>query len=226
MQKGKNVIALFDRIAPVYDRLNHTISWGLDQHWRTEIARRLDLQPGQTILDIAAGTGDMERAIRGICPRTRVIALDPAPRMLECYREKFPEADAALATAELLPLADHSVNRVVCAFGVRNFASRRRGLEEIHRVLTPGGLWGFLEMTAPRGTIFPLLYALYFKRLMPLLGALQSPSPDAYRYLRDSVYAFPGAEKIIEEHREIGFHRVHFQPILREAVCLYVFRKE
>jgi ubiquinone/menaquinone biosynthesis methyltransferase len=226
MKPGKPVIALFDRIAPVYDRLNHTISWGLDQRWRKEIARWLDLAPGQTVLDIAAGTGDMERALKSVCPQIRVIGLDPAPRMLERYREKFPRSEVARATAETLPLKDNSISRAVCSFGVRNFASRRQGLGEIHRILTPGGLWGFLEMAAPGGTVFPIVYALYFKRIMPLLGALQSPSPNAYRYLRDSVYAFPGAEKMIEEHREIGFQPVRFTPILRGAVCLYVFKKE
>ena len=219
------VVSLFDRIAPVYDRLNRIISWGRDQRWRRDLARCLDLKAGQVILDISAGTGDMEPALKGICPELEVIGLDPSRPMVSLYREKQPNAEIALGTVEKIPFRDASFARAVCTFGLRNFKDRSTGFKEVNRVLEPGGLWGFLEMSAPNGTLFPIIYALYFKHLVPLIGAALSPSPGAYRYLRDSVYAFPEYDLMVEEHYRAGFGPVYYRPILRGAVGLYIFKK-
>lgn len=219
------VVDLFDSIAPVYDRLNHIISWGNDQRWRRMMAAKMDLHPGQIVLDVAAGTGDMEKAVRIVCPQSVTIGLDPARHMLAFHRRKLPSSAVVQATAERFPLRGYSIPRMVCAFGVRNFKDRRKALQEIYRVLEPGGLWGFLEMSAPQGGLFSLFYALYFKRLMPLIGALISFRPEAYRYLRDSVYAFPGYKEMLSDHQEIGFSLYHYHPILHGAVGLYIFKK-
>ena len=186
----------------------------------------MDLKPGQTILDVSAGTGDMEPALKEVCSGIEVIGLDPSLPMVSLYREKLPAAEVALGTVEFIPLSDASVARTVCTFGLRNFKDRATGFKEINRVLQSGGLWGFLEMSAPNGVVFPLIYGLYFKHLVPLIGAALSPSPGAYRYLRDSVYAFPGYDLMIKEHEYAGFMPVFYRPILRGAVGLYIFKKE
>lgn len=220
-----HVVPLFQRIAPVYDCLNRIISWGQDQFWRRELIRRMNLQPGQVILDISTGTGDQAIAASQACPACRVIGLDPTVNMVALYRRKSPSAVVLLGTAENLPLRDGIVDRVTCSFGLRNFSDRDKGYAEIHRVLKPGGLWGFLEMTAPRGRIFSLIYGFYFKCLVPLLGTVISLHRGAYQYLRDSVYAFPGYAGMKAEHEAAGFSLIYYRSIVRGAVGLFVFRK-
>ncbi len=219
------VVDLFNRIAPVYDFLNRVISWGQDQRWRRELAGRMQLESGQVALDISTGTGDMALALTIACQDISVSGLDPSPIMMAGYRRKVGNAPLSLGVAERLPLADESVDRAVCAFGVRNFFDRPAAFTEIRRILKPGGLWGFLEMSAPTGRLFPKVYAFYFKRLVPLIGAAFSLTPYAYRYLRDSVYVFPGYEEMKAEHEATGFRLSFYRPILRGAVGLYVFKK-
>ena len=220
-----DVVNLFNQIAPVYDRLNRIISWGKDQSWRLELARRMDLKPGQSVLDISAGTGDMEVAIKEVCPQVNVIGLDPSRRMVDLYRAKISRASVVLGMAEFIPARSDSITRAVCAFGLRNFQDRSAAFREINRVLVPGGLWGFLEMSAPEGFIFPLIYGLYFKRIVPLLGAVFAKNFSAYRYLRDTVYQFPDKSAITTEHARAGFSLLFYRPVLRGAVVLYIFKK-
>lgn len=220
-----SVVSLFDQIAPVYDRLNRIISWGKDRDWRRRLAQHLSPLPDQIILDISAGTGDMELALKEVCPSVQVIGLDPSLKMIELYRAKIPGSVITLGAAEFLPLGDGTISQVVCTFGLRNFQDRSAAFREIHRVLKPGGNWGFLEMSAPQGIIFPLIYGFYFKRIVPLIGAILSPLPGAYRYLRDTVYEFPGYQRMLSEHLRAGFDLIRYESILRGAVGLYVFRK-
>lgn len=220
------VVPLFDQIAPVYDSLNRVISWGRDQKWRRDLARHMDLNPGQRILDVSAGTGDMEPAIKRVSSEIEVIGIDPSRPMTDLHRAKVPGAVLTQGIAESLPIKDRSVDRAVCTFGLRNFENRPAAYKEIHRILKPGGLWGFLEMSAPSGTIFSHIYGFYFKRIVPQIGRAFSPGPGAYEYLRDSVYAFPGIELLEAEHREAGFSLFYNKPILRGAVILAIFKKQ
>lgn len=223
---SETVISLFNRIAPVYDLLNRIISLGQDQRWRRDLASRMELQPGQTVLDVSVGTGDMALAIESTSNHSQVIGLDPSPEMTRRFRRKSHSARVILGVAEFIPLPDASVDRAVCAFGVRNFFDRPAAYQEIHRVLKPGALWGFLEMSAPQGRMFPRIYALYFKRLVPLIAAAFSLNAYAYQYLRDSVYVFPGFAGMKAEHEAAGFSLHFYRSILRGAVGLYVFQKK
>jgi demethylmenaquinone methyltransferase/2-methoxy-6-polyprenyl-1,4-benzoquinol methylase len=223
--RKKDVVDYFDRIAPAYDRINRLISWGRDQRWRKEMARRLDIRAGQTVLDISAGTGDMQFALKKVCREVKVIGLDPSSRMLQLYRQKVDSATLALGVAESIPFRNETVSKAVCTFGVRNFQFRERALAEICRVLIPDGLWGFLEISAPRGMIFPFVYGLYFKRIVPCIGRLLSPSRFAYTYLQESAYAFPDYDQLLTEHERVGFKLRYHRPFLSGAVSLYVFQK-
>jgi demethylmenaquinone methyltransferase/2-methoxy-6-polyprenyl-1,4-benzoquinol methylase len=225
MNRADSIVEIFNDIAPVYDRLNRIISWGQDQRWRHRLAERLRLQSGYRILDVSAGTGDVERALKSQCSAVEVVGLDPSPAMVAKYRQKISSASICQGTAERLPFRSESFDRAVCCFGLRNFRDRGVAINELHRILKPKGWWGFLEMSAPQGAIFPQIYSLYFKRIVPLIGALLSPSPAAYRYLRDSVYAFPGCDSIVAEHQKAGFSLDVYQGIFHGAVGLYVFRK-
>jgi demethylmenaquinone methyltransferase/2-methoxy-6-polyprenyl-1,4-benzoquinol methylase len=197
----------------------------MDDSWRQDLIRRMEIKPGQVVLDISTGTGDIAIAASKICPQCQVVGLDPASNMVALFRKKAPEATMTLGEAEHLPFDNESVDRALCSFGLRNFHNRPSGYAEIHRVLKPGGLWGLLEMTAPKGRIFPIIYGFYFKHLVPLLGTIISLYPGAYQYLRDSVYAFPGYETLKSEHETAGFSLLHYRAIMKGAVGLYVFRK-
>ncbi|TKJ40291.1 hypothetical protein CEE37_08165 [candidate division LCP-89 bacterium B3_LCP] len=221
-----NVVSHFDRIAPVYDHLNSIISWRRDKRWRSDLARWMNPRSGQIFLDISAGTGDMENALKAICPRVEVIGIDPSIPMLELYRKKVNSAKLTKGVAESLPLQSESVDGVICTFGIRNFQDRLLGFKEIHRVLKPGSFWGFLEMSTPHGFIFPHVYSLYFKRIVPLIGRALSSDPHAYQYLRDSVYQFPGLDELEEENARAGFTMKDYRLILRGAVILAIFQKE
>ncbi len=222
----EQVVDHFNNIAPAYDRLNRIISWGQDQKWRFDLARRMSPKPSQMILDISAGTGDMEPAIKAACSSVRVVGLDPSPSMTGAYRQKMPDSVVTLGVAEKLPFRAGMVDGAVCTFGVRNFMDRATAFAEIYRVLKPGGFWGFLEMSPPGGVIFPIIYGLYFKRVVPLLGALFSSRAGAYRYLRDSVYQFPGRQGMTAEHQTAGFTLHYYRAILNGAVGLYIFQKK
>jgi demethylmenaquinone methyltransferase/2-methoxy-6-polyprenyl-1,4-benzoquinol methylase len=224
--RNKDVVEYFDRIAPAYDRLNRIISWGQDQRWRNEIARRLNPRPKQIILDISAGTGDMEFALKKACSEVEVIGLDPSRQLIFLYSQKVPTAKLALGVVEAIPLQDESVASAVCTFGVRNFQYRDAAFGEIRRVLQPGGLWGFLEISAPAGLVFPFIYSIYFKRIVPFLGMVLSPSRLAYTYLQESAYAFPEYNQLVEEHRKAGFELCDYRPFLSGAVSLFVFQKQ
>lgn len=220
-----SVVELFDRIAPVYDRLNRIISWGRDQRWRRELVEKIAPGMNEIVLDVSVGTGDLARAVEKICPGVCVVGTDPSEKMVSIYRRKSPKAQVSLSVVEFLPFKNEAISTVVCAFGIRNFVDRAAAFAEIHRVLKPGGLWGFLEMSAPRGRFFSALYGFYFKRLVPLIGAAFSFHPYAYKYLRDSVYVFPGLDGMKAEHERAGFSFQHYRPILRGAVGHYLFRK-
>lgn len=219
------VVNLFNHIAPAYDKLNCMISWGRDQSWRRDLARHLKLKPHQVVLDISAGTGDMEPALRGTCPDLTIIGLDPSRLMLNQYRIKISTGIIVQGVAEFLNLKDESIDCITCCFGLRNFADRPRAYHEINRVLRPGGLWGFLEMSAPQGILFAKIYSLYFKRLVPFLGARFSKNPYAYQYLSDSVYQFPGYNAMVVEHLPANLIAIYYRPIFKGAVMLCVFQK-
>lgn len=223
--KHDSVVELFDRIAPVYDRLNRIISWGQAQRWRRELVEKTAPGSNEIVLDVSVGTGDLALAVEKFRPGVRVVGADPSKKMVSIYRRKSPTAQVSLSMVEFLPFKSETISHVVCAFGIRNFVDRVAAFAEIHRVLKPGGLWGFLEMSAPRGHFFSALYGFYFKRLVPLIGAVFSFHPYAYKYLRDSVYVFPDLDGMKTEHERAGFYLQHYRPILRGAVGLYLFRK-
>ena len=208
-----NVQQMFDTIAPTYDRANHLLSAGIDRYWWTRTARlfRPILQHPETVtLDLCCGTGDMTLALYQHRPHTPeaapILAVDFSHQMLSRGAEKFrPHKILPIeADALHLPLADASVNLVTAAFGFRNLANYEEGLAEIHRILRPGGQLGILEANQPEG-LTGALYNLYFKAILPRLGALISGKPAAYRYLPASVERFPRPPRMLELLRGAGF---------------------
>ena len=204
---------MFDEIAPTYDRANHLVSLGLDRMWWRRAARKFRpvlARPEAEILDLCCGTGDMTAALLRYRPEATsahpITGLDFSARMLSIARRKHPQSRVVFVEGDAmnLPYPDNSLDLITAAFGFRNLSNYAGGLAEIHRVLRPGGEFGILECNQPGGLV-GVLYSLYFKRILPLLGGLISGQPAAYRYLPASVERFPRPPQMLALIRETGF---------------------
>ena len=221
------VRAMFDSIAPSYDRLNHLLSMGLDRHWWAKAARRFHpvlQRPEARILDLCCGTGDMTAALLALRPAhgEPVTGLDFSSEMLDRARSKFRAANAVWMGGDAMQLAfpDRSFDLVTAAFGFRNLSNYAGGLREIFRVLRPGGQIGILECNQPDG-LSGALYNVYFKRVLPLVGGAISGDRTAYRYLPASVERFPRPPQMLRLMAEAGFADSAWDGYLLRAAGLY-----
>lgn len=198
---------MFDRIAGVYDLMNHAMTAGLHHNWRRRAADRAELGPGHAALDVCCGTGDLALELhRRVGPTGRVVGADFSERMLEIAREKADAAGARDVTFEWadaleLPYSDSSFDAVTVGFGVRNLADLGAGIREMTRVLKPAGRLVILEITQPTRPPLSYFFQLWFDRIVPVLGRLAG-DPDAYAYLPESVRSFPppaGLAKLMDE---------------------------
>jgi demethylmenaquinone methyltransferase / 2-methoxy-6-polyprenyl-1,4-benzoquinol methylase len=189
----KQVRAMFDRIARVYDRMNSVMTAGMHHRWRRRAAELARVGPGSAALDVATGTGDLaiELARRG----AEVTGSDFAPAMLEIARRKAPGLRFEEGDALNLTYADDSFDAVTVGFGARNFADLDRGLGEMARVTRPGGRVVVLEITTPTNPPLSWFFRAWFDRVVPLLGRVAGDS-DAYTYLPSSVRRFPGPAEL------------------------------
>ena len=213
---AEGVRAMFDRIAPVYDAMNRTMTAGLDQRWRRITAESV-VQPGDLVLDACCGTGDL--AIADARAGGRVTGIDFSERMLDRARRKAPEFDWVTGDLLALPFPDASFDGATVGFGVRNVEDLERGLHELRRVLRTGGRVGILEITRPRGFLAPF-YRLWFDGVIPLLGKLL-PGGSAYTYLPASVKRFPGPEALAERVAAAGFGDVGVRLFAGGIVALH-----
>ncbi|MDP9308503.1 MAG: class I SAM-dependent methyltransferase [Actinomycetota bacterium] len=210
------VRTMFDRIAPVYDAMNHAMTAGLDRRWRKETARAV-VSPGDRVLDACCGTGDL--ALADLQAGAQVTGLDFSERMLERARGKSSEVEWVQGDALALPFADGSFDGATVGFGARNLDDLEAGLRELRRVLRPGGRLGILEITRPRGLLRPF-YKLWFDGLIPLAGKLL-PGGSAYTYLPASVRRFPEAKDFAELMQATGFEQVGYRLFAGGIVALH-----
>jgi demethylmenaquinone methyltransferase/2-methoxy-6-polyprenyl-1,4-benzoquinol methylase len=208
---------MFDRISPVYDAMNRTMTLGLDRRWRGAAAEAV-VRDGDRVLDACCGTGDLALAAEEAGAGS-VTGLDFSPRMLERARAKSREIDWVQGDLLALQFEDASFDAATVGFGVRNLEDLERGLAELRRVLRPGGRLAILEITQPRGLLAPF-YRLWFDRLVPLLGKLL-PGGAAYTYLPASVRRFPGPEDLGELLRAAGFDDVRWRLFAGGIVALH-----
>jgi demethylmenaquinone methyltransferase/2-methoxy-6-polyprenyl-1,4-benzoquinol methylase len=188
------VLKMFGAIAERYDLMNRVMTLGQDVRWRREAADAAAVAPGQSALDIATGTGDMALELAGrVAPNGHVVGIDFSPEMLEIARQKVSQTGLPVvfeqADALALPYPDTSFDAATCAFGVRNFEDRQKGLGEMARVTRSGGRVVILELTPPKNS----LARLYMDQVVPRLGELIARAREAYTYLPESVQQFPDA---------------------------------
>jgi demethylmenaquinone methyltransferase/2-methoxy-6-polyprenyl-1,4-benzoquinol methylase len=208
---------MFDRIAPVYDAMNHVMTAGLDRRWR-RITVEQAVRPGDRVLDACSGTGDLALAARA--HGADVVGLDFSERMLERARAKSGDVEWIRGDVLALPFGDASFDAVTVGFGIRNVDDLEAGLCELRRVLRAGGRIGVLEITKPRGVLAPF-YRLWFDRVVPLLGKVL-PGGAAYTYLPASVRRFPGPEELAALLESAGFTAVRFKLFAGGIVALHV----
>jgi demethylmenaquinone methyltransferase / 2-methoxy-6-polyprenyl-1,4-benzoquinol methylase len=210
------VRTMFDRIAPVYDAMNHVMTGGLDRRWRRLTAEAV-VRPGDAVLDACCGTGDL--AVAAARAGGRVTGIDFSTAMLERARRKAPALEWVEGDLLALPFDDATFDSATVGFGVRNVEDLSRGLSELRRVLRPGGRLAILEITRPRGLLAPF-YRLWFDGVVPLLGKLL-PGGSAYTYLPASVRRFPGPEQLRELMETAGLGGVRIRLFAGGIVALH-----
>lgn len=223
--KAARVRAMFDAIAPTYERVNTLATLGRDAAWRRRAVAAAGVRPTDVVLDVACGTGDMIRAFaRGRPPPARLIGIDFARQMLGHgdYTRVAVPLELIEADALRLPLPDESVDVVSCAFGVRNFQDLDAGLREMGRVARAGGRVVILEFALPDNPLLRWAHRLYCDTVLPRLGRLIARDRGgAYQYLPKSVQTFEPRHALARRLEQAGFVNVTTRSMNFGGVVLY-----
>ncbi|MCF8085574.1 MAG: ubiquinone/menaquinone biosynthesis methyltransferase [Desulfohalobiaceae bacterium] len=225
---NKQVAEMFGRITPCYDLLNRVLSLGSDIYWRRRLVRSVSLRPRGRLLDLAAGTLDVSRAVSRTYPSSGVVSVDLSRAMLLKGKTKvdLDRVQPACGNAVSIPLLDASVDCVTIAFGIRNISPRSEAYAEIHRVLAPGGKLCILEFGAVRPGLWGRIYTRYLHSILPRIGALVTGDSGAYSYLAATIASFPRADALGRELTEAGFVQVGYTPMSAGIVWLHTARKQ
>jgi len=228
--KKEQVAQMFDNISGNYDDLNRVISFGIDVKWRKKVVGIVSKNNPKKILDIATGTGDLALMMSKLNPE-KIIGLDISAGMLEVARQKVAKANLSdkiemiVGDSEKMPFDDNTFDAITVSFGVRNFAHLDTGLQEIRRVLKPGGTFVVLETSVP--TKFPYKQGYHFHTsvILPLIGRLFSKDKVAYSYLSESANSFPFGEKFNNILLKNGFTTAEDKPVTFGVASIYVATK-
>lgn len=219
--------AMFDRIAERYDLLNRLMSMGMDRGWRRRLVRSLAARPLEHVLDLATGTADVALAVARKYRGARVTGLDPSGGMLGQGRHKLGQLAQRVTLvqgdAQRLPFETDTFDAACISFGIRNVPDRLLGLKEMARVTRPGGAVSILELGDPRRGLLAPLARLHVRHVVPRMGAWLSGDRE-YRYLAESVAAFPAPEVFLDLMREAGLSDPRVERMSFDAAHLYVGR--
>jgi len=222
---------MFSSIAGSYDLLNRLFSLGIDVRWRKELASEIPPDSSAPILDLATGTGDVALTLEAELSDPRLIVGGDftLPMLLvaasKARRRKAKRIRFSVADALALPFMENTFSAVVIAFGLRNLSSREEGLLEMARVLKPGGTVLVLEFSSVSKPVIGPLFDFYFHRVIPFLGGIISGNRGAYRYLPDSVDAFPDPVQLSHEMIEAGLVNVKYRPLTFGIAYLHAGEK-
>ncbi|MFM6963441.1 MAG: bifunctional demethylmenaquinone methyltransferase/2-methoxy-6-polyprenyl-1,4-benzoquinol methylase UbiE [Micrococcales bacterium] len=218
-KQPNEVAAMFDAVAPTYDRTNDVLSLGQDRIWRTKVRAAVAAASGQSILDLAAGTGTS--SVSFLKPGVRVVASDFSEGMLAEGRKRHPQIEFVYADATNLPFKDAEFHATTISFGLRNVVDVPKALREMYRVTKPGGRLVICEFSKVVPALRPF-YALYLKVVMPIVAKLASVNPAAYDYLGDSIAAWPNQESLAELIRGAGFANVNYKNLSFGVVAIHI----
>jgi demethylmenaquinone methyltransferase/2-methoxy-6-polyprenyl-1,4-benzoquinol methylase len=224
--KKQQVARMFNSISGRYDFLNHFLSLGIDMAWRRKAINRLDASKPKRILDVATGTGDFAIEALRLNP-DQVIGVDISDGMLDVGRKKLKakkldhRIELRNADSEKLPFEDNYFDAVIVAFGVRNFENLELGLGEMLRVVKPGGEVVILEFSKPSKFPMKQLYNVYFTTILPTIGRWISRDQAAYRYLPESVKAFPDGNDFLKVLSGLGYKNPQCDPLTFGISSLY-----
>jgi demethylmenaquinone methyltransferase/2-methoxy-6-polyprenyl-1,4-benzoquinol methylase len=217
-EKSDRVLRHFNSVAPVYDFMNTLLSFGIHHAWKRASVRMLELRPGDRVLDVCGGTGDLAiLTARRVGSRGRVIIYDVNRAMLVAGLPKVRGGPLenrirhVQGDAEQIAFPDKSFNAAMVGFGIRNVTRMRQGFAEMHRVLKPGGRLMCLEFSRPVWPVFRWLYDVYSFYAMPFLGDFIAGSRKAYTHLPESIRMFPLPDELADTLRQVGFCRVEYR---------------
>ena len=222
--KRRHVAGLFATIAGRYDLITRVLSYGQDRRWKARLVREARVSDADVALDLACGTGDIALLVRGAGARI-VVGLDLTPRMLEVARRKPGDVRYVAGDMGLLPVADQSVDLVTTGYGLRNVPDLGVALDEVHRVLRPGGRLLSLDFNRPENRLVRAAYLAYLGIVGGLLGRILHGDPDTYRYIPASIRRYPGAHGVTRLLTARGFSEVHATPLLFGLMTLHVARR-
>ncbi|MEY4336762.1 MAG: bifunctional demethylmenaquinone methyltransferase/2-methoxy-6-polyprenyl,4-benzoquinol methylase [Bacteroidota bacterium] len=231
LPKKEQVALMFDQIAPQYDFLNRFLSAGIDISWRKKTLLKLKKDNPQFILDVATGTADLAIMASRLLSPQKITGIDISEGMLELGRKKILQGglqeQITLYTgdSEAIPMDNDQFDAVTVSFGVRNFQNLEKGLQEILRVLRPGGKLVVLEFSRPSLPGVQQLYNLYMNIVTPGVGRIFSKSRTAYQYLNDSVQKFPEGKDFVTIMEKTGFKNTSFQRLSLGICTIYMGEK-
>lgn len=226
--KAGMVRSVFDSVAGHYDIMNDLMSAGLHRLWKRHTVDQAALRPGNIVLDLAGGTGDLTREFAAkVGKEGHVVLADINAAMLEQGRRRLVDAGIAgnvtiaQVDAQQLPFADRSFDCVAMAFGLRNVTDKNAALTSMYRVLKPGGKVMILEFSEPSKAIKPA-YELYSFKVLPTLGKLIADDADSYQYLAESIRMHPDQETLKTMMQEVGFERCRYHNMAAGIVALHI----
>jgi demethylmenaquinone methyltransferase/2-methoxy-6-polyprenyl-1,4-benzoquinol methylase len=223
-ERARDVSTMFTRIADRYDLMNSVMTAGRHHAWRRATARAAAAAPDGPVLDLATGTGDLAIAVRRDDPTRVIVGADFSPGMLRHARRKVGPARVALVAADALtlPFADAAFACVVSAFLLRNLVDLERGVREMRRVTRPGGRVVALEITRVAVPVWGGIFGIYFRRLVPAIGAVVARDRQAYTYLPASVDRFLTACELAIAMERAGLRDVRFRTFALGTVALHI----
>jgi demethylmenaquinone methyltransferase/2-methoxy-6-polyprenyl-1,4-benzoquinol methylase len=216
---------MFSTIAPRYDFITRTFSYGMDRHWKRMGVERAQLPSSPVVLDLASGTGDFSLLVQNLRPGATTVAVDLTERMLHLAKERGLR-DAACADAGLLPFADASFDCVFIGYGLRNFPNLAVAVREIERVTRPGGLLVSLDFFLPSNAILRRLYLAYLYAQGAFWGLVLHGRPRVYTYIPDSLRSFVSIEDFSTLLRRTGYERVDARSYILGGIGVHWAAKE
>ena len=214
-----DVAAMFDGVARRYDLTNDVLSMGQDRRWRTAVVRAVDAQPGERVLDLAAGTGTSSEPFASA--GAFVVPCDFSQGMLAVGKRARPHLPFVAGDGTRLPFADDTFDAVTISFGLRNIVDADSGLREMRRVTRPGGRLVVCEFSAPTWAPFRTVYTEYLMKALPAVARAVSSNPEAYVYLAESIRAWPDQRRLADRIEAAGWRDVQWRNLSAGIVALH-----